>query len=186
MIQFRIQGTPNPKARKYITDQILKSSGKISYKEPHECLHVPLAKEILEIIGVTQVHLFNSTLTVTQDGSIDWGDLDQIIQDIIIEHMNSHDPDFQDIINKSETNIEAKELTGDLLVIDQILEATIRPALQMDGGDIEVLDLEDNVVTLRYMGACGGCPSSYTGTLEAIRMTLREEFRDNLEVVTID
>ena len=186
MIQFKIQGTPNPRARKYITDQILKGEGKISYKDPQECLHVPLAKELLEIIGVNQVHLFDSTLTITQDGSIDWADLDQVIQDIVMEHMASHDPDFQETVDSESEATSKKELTGDLLLIDQILETSIRPALQMDGGDIEVVELEDNVVTLKYMGACGGCPSSYTGTLEAIRLTLREEFRQDLEVVTIE
>ena len=29
----------------------------------------------------------------------------------------------------------------------------------MDGGDVEVLALEGNILTLRYLGACGGCPS---------------------------
>ena len=81
MIQFRIQGTPNPNARKYITDQNLKADGKVSYKDPAECTHIPMAREILEIIGIKQVHLFDSSLTVTQDGSIDWADLDQVIQD---------------------------------------------------------------------------------------------------------
>jgi Fe-S cluster biogenesis protein NfuA len=45
--------------------------------------------------------------------------------------------------------------------IEEVLE-TIRPALHSDGGDVELIDfdLEDGVVRLRLMGACGSCPVS--------------------------
>jgi Fe-S cluster biogenesis protein NfuA len=36
----------------------------------------------------------------------------------------------------------------------------IRPALQRDGGDVELLDVKDGVVMVRLTGACGGCPMS--------------------------
>ena len=38
--------------------------------------------------------------------------------------------------------------------------AKIRPSLQMDGGDIELVDIVDNVVKVRLQGACGSCPMS--------------------------
>jgi Fe-S cluster biogenesis protein NfuA len=43
--------------------------------------------------------------------------------------------------------------------IKEILES-IRPALQADGGDVEFIDYNDGVVTVRLMGACGSCPMS--------------------------
>jgi len=36
----------------------------------------------------------------------------------------------------------------------------IRPALQADGGDVELVDVEDGIVSVRLTGACGGCPMS--------------------------
>jgi Fe-S cluster biogenesis protein NfuA len=38
--------------------------------------------------------------------------------------------------------------------------ADIRPALQADGGDIELIDVQDGVVQVRLQGACAGCPMS--------------------------
>lgn len=35
---------------------------------------------------------------------------------------------------------------------------TIRPALQLDGGDVELVDVEDGVVKVKLEGACHGCP----------------------------
>lgn len=43
--------------------------------------------------------------------------------------------------------------------VEKALE-TIRPALQADGGDIELVDVKDGVVKVRLSGACGGCPMS--------------------------
>lgn len=183
MIQFRIQSTPNPNARKYIVSEDLKAEGRVSYTSPDECAHVPLARELLEMNGIKQVHFFENVLTVTQDGTLDWPQLDQIVQDIVTEHINHHDVNFKDQLATS--GQPKVELTPELQEIDRILDQTIRPSLQMDGGDIELVALEANILTLRYMGACGGCPSSMTGTLEAIRMMLRDEFRDDIEVVAI-
>ncbi|MEQ6377137.1 NifU family protein [Bacillaceae bacterium S4-13-58] len=51
----------------------------------------------------------------------------------------------------------------------------LRPFLLRDGGDVELVDVEDGIVRLRLMGACGSCPSS-TITLKAgIERALIEE-----------
>lgn len=51
---------------------------------------------------------------------------------------------------------------------------TIRPAIAMDGGNVELLDIENGVVTLRMMGACGGCPMSTMTLKRGIEQRLRE------------
>ena len=66
-----------------------------------------------------------------------------------------------------------------------MLFRSIRPSLQMDGGDVEPLELEGNILTVRYMGACGGCPSAMSGTLDAMRHILREKYDPDLEIVAI-
>lgn len=61
----------------------------------------------------------------------------------------------------------------------------LRPFLQRDGGDVELVDVEDGVVKLRLMGACGSCPSS-TITLKAgIERALVEEVEGITEVVQV-
>lgn len=58
----------------------------------------------------------------------------------------------------------------------------LRPFLQRDGGDCELVDVEDGIVKLRLMGACGSCPSS-TITLKAgIERALLEEVPGVVEV----
>ncbi len=72
---------------------------------------------------------------------------------------------------------EAQVATADdASVRERVEEAldTIRPAIAMDGGNVEVLDIEGGVVTLRMMGACGGCPMSTMTLKRGIEQRLRD------------
>jgi len=50
----------------------------------------------------------------------------------------------------------------------------IRPALQADGGDIELVDIQDGVVKVRLTGACGGCPMSQMTLKMGVERALKE------------
>lgn len=51
----------------------------------------------------------------------------------------------------------------------------IRPAVQMDGGDIELVEVVNGVVKLRLVGACSGCPSSTMTLKMGIERAIRAE-----------
>lgn len=51
----------------------------------------------------------------------------------------------------------------------------IRPALQADGGDVELVDVEGGVVKVRLTGACGGCPMATITLKNGIEAALKEE-----------
>lgn len=65
--------------------------------------------------------------------------------------------------------------------VQEVLDK-LRPFLLRDGGDCELVDIEDGIVKLRLLGACGSCPSS-TITLKAgIERALLEEVPGIIEV----
>jgi len=76
---------------------------------------------------------------------------------------------------------------GDLMInrekVQEVLDK-IRPSIQADGGDVDLIDIrEDNVVVVRLKGACGSCPMS-TLTLKAgIERILKEEIPEVKEVI---
>lgn len=79
------------------------------------------------------------------------------------------------------------ESTQQSTIYDEVLEVLdkLRPFLQRDGGDVELVDVEDGIVKLRLMGACGSCPSS-TITLKAgIERALLEEVEGVQEVIQV-
>jgi len=56
----------------------------------------------------------------------------------------------------------------------------IRPALQADGGDIELIDVQDGVVKVKLTGACGDCPMSQMTLKQGVERVLREEVPERL------
>jgi Fe-S cluster biogenesis protein NfuA len=57
--------------------------------------------------------------------------------------------------------------------VEEVLEG-LRPMLRMDGGDVELLTIEDGVVKLRLIGACTGCPMSTLTLKSGIERTLKQ------------
>jgi len=59
--------------------------------------------------------------------------------------------------------------------IEEVLN-TIRPYLQIDGGDVELVDVsEENIVTVRLLGACNGCPLNLVTLRAGIERALMKE-----------
>ncbi|MBE0574322.1 MAG: NifU family protein [Desulfuromonadales bacterium] len=69
--------------------------------------------------------------------------------------------------------------------VQEVLEL-IRPALQADGGDVELVDVtDDGIVSVRLTGACGSCPMSTMTLKMGIERTLREKLPEVKEVVQV-
>jgi len=63
--------------------------------------------------------------------------------------------------------------------------AKIRPALQADGGDVELVEVEEGVVKLRLKGACAGCPVAEITLKQGIERLLKAEIPEVKEVVAV-
>ena len=61
----------------------------------------------------------------------------------------------------------------------------IRPSLRADGGDVELVDVEEGVVKLRLKGACAGCPMSTMTLKNGIERILKQEISGIKEVVAV-
>lgn len=61
----------------------------------------------------------------------------------------------------------------------------IRPMLQRDGGDVELVDVQDGVVTVRLQGACAGCPMSQMTLKNGIEKLLKREIPEIVAVQAV-
>lgn len=52
---------------------------------------------------------------------------------------------------------------------------SIRPGIQMDGGDVEFVEIKDDIVYVRLVGACGGCPMAQLTLKEGIERYIRNK-----------
>ena len=178
-IKLMIQSTPNPNALKFILSLPVKSEGKVTYKSAAECKHNPLAQSIFSVANVVEVYFFDNYITVTQDGNVEWDVIEEQIKKVILDGIETHDPQFK---VEEKQQVKAAVTTPEIAQIEEILDRTIRPALQMDGGDLQIMGFDGNILSVFYQGACGSCPSSSSGTLKAIENILRDEFNPEIVV----
>ena len=182
-IEVYIEPTPNPNALKFVANKTVKIDGKSSFKQPEDCEQIPLAFELFKLRGVDQVHFFGNVITVSKFAFEDWEGLEDTVIAVIKQYLPTHAPDYVEA--STVKTVDRSNLTPELQQIESILDRTIRPGLQGDGGDLETVSLENNVLIIKYQGACGTCPSSQMGTLEAIKAILRDEFNPHIEVFAV-
>ena len=68
--------------------------------------------------------------------------------------------------------------------VEQVLNQ-IRPSLQADGGDVELVGVKDGVVSLKLTGACGCCPMSTMTLKMGIERILKSKLPEVKEVVSV-
>ena len=68
--------------------------------------------------------------------------------------------------------------------VEKVIER-IRPSLQADGGDVELVDVEEGVVKVRLQGACSGCPMSQMTLKQGIERMLKEEIPEVKSVESV-
>ncbi len=181
-ILVRVQATPNPRAWKFVMNVPVLNEGKVTFASHEEADDLLLARSLFQVSGVKQVHMFKNFITVTHEIGFDFDQLREQIISVIKTRILSHDPSY---VAKTNILTPKKQLSGELEKIDKILDQHVRQYLQGDGGDIELISYEDNVLTIQYEGACGTCPSSTTGTLMAIESILRDEYSKDIQVVPL-
>jgi Fe-S cluster biogenesis protein NfuA len=68
----------------------------------------------------------------------------------------------------------------------QVVLDKIRPSLQADGGDVELVDVKNGTVKVKLTGTCGGCPMSQITLQMGIERILKKELPEVKEVVAVN
>ena len=180
-----IEPTPNPNAMKFILKEPLTWGITRSYDSADQARDDPLASRLFGIEHVVNVFYVDHWITVTQDGKADWQELmrrlavpirDAPGADAMSAQLAGQAAEVQSHGNMSDAD------RGRLDRINAMLDEQVRPYLQGDGGDLYVVGLDGNTLSVHYQGACGSCPSSLSGTLVGIENLLRQ-IEPDIEVV---
>lgn len=168
--------TPNPESLKFVCNRIL-YQGIAEFKDaPSAQGWSVLAEELFTLDYVKSVYISNNFVTITKNADREWQEImipaKEFIRQFIIEHIHEPfvHPDYESFKQKSEqeaTGISySDEDQGIVNKIKEIIEHYVKPAVEMDGGNIEFKSYQDGVVTVYMQGSCSGCPSS-TVTLKS-------------------
>jgi len=172
-----VELTPNPQALKFILDKILLNFETRQFSNKQDAELDPLAKSIFEIDGVESVFYMDKFITIEKSKSVDWSK----IQGPFIQFLKNFD--VSQIPKEKEVKVTDENSSELLKQINDVLDKQVRPALAGDGGGLQVIGLHGNTVKIKYQGACGTCPTSITGTLQAIEALLKRDINPSLQVV---
>lgn len=180
-----IEDTPNPNAVKFILKEPLTWGISHSYTNAEQAKADTLASALFDIEHVTNVFYVDKWLTVTQDGGTDW---EELVRECAVAIRAAPAAAAQSaalVAAAANANADLSPEDQDRLdAINDLLDEEIRPHLQNDGGDLKVIALVGNYLSVHYQGACGTCPSSISGTLRAIE-NLVKSIEPEIEVVAV-
>ncbi|HMQ60779.1 MAG TPA: NifU family protein [Flavilitoribacter sp.] len=166
--------TPNPESLKFVTNRIL-YKGTADFKDADLAEEwSPLAFALFEKPFVKGVYICNNFVTVTKELQYEWADLMLPLKQFIKEYVENGGEIVSEGFEAAKAALEAErdevEYAGDeaeiVEMIKNLIEERVKPAVEMDGGNIEFKSYKEGVVSLIMQGACSGCPSS-TVTLKA-------------------
>ena len=160
---IQTEDTPNPLTIKFLPGKEVMKTGTADFKNNELSVNSPLALRLFEVDGVDGVFLGSDFISVTKKKEEEWFSLKPSILGKIMEHYASGDVVLK--LNQNEKSVSEIEDSDTVQQIKKLLETRVRPAVAMDGGDIQFESFEDGIVTLLMKGACSGCPSS-TATLK--------------------
>ncbi|MFN0277713.1 MAG: NifU family protein [Pyrinomonadaceae bacterium] len=183
-----IQETPNPNAVKFILKEPVSHGTSHSFKTAADGANDPLAKSLFDLDEVVSVFYMDKMLTVEKTDEAEWDELLPVLAVPIraaeaVASSNGNGKSAAAAVGGSIASAASDD--PKLAEINDLLDERIRPYLAGDGGWLEVLELEDHTLKIRYEGACGSCPSSLTGTLMAIENMIKEEIDPDITVVAV-
>jgi Fe-S cluster biogenesis protein NfuA len=179
-IPIQAQGTPNPRSVKFLTDRTLLPKGSVDFRDPDSARSSPLAQALFDLDGVQGIFVCQNFVTVTAGAQDDWQALAPKVAAVLRQFLSSGQPVLVgELAEHSATDGETERR------IKEILDAQIRPAVAMDGGDVIFVDFRGGIVYLKMQGACGGCPSSTATLKSGIEARLRHAIPEIVAVEAV-
>jgi Fe-S cluster biogenesis protein NfuA len=182
--------TPNPAALKFNLNTKAIDNGMRSFNNDIEAEGDPFAETMFSFGVVSALLIQDRFVSVTLVNAEEWELLiDPVIQ--TIEESLVYYDNAEEAGEKKKTILDEVDLTefdtfSDPVkaeVIDAYMDENIRPLLAADGGNVLVEEFEDNVLRIRYQGACGSCSKAESGTLVAIQSILQKNLSPDMTVL---
>ena len=182
--------TPNPETLKYVTNKMLYANQTADFKTAELAAEwSPLANELFGIPYVKGVYVCNNFVTITKEFNYSWDDIMLPLKNTIKEYIEAEKPVMKDGFTEfmASQSEQAEEYTGEeseiVKKIKELIQTYVKPAVEMDGGNIEFKSYNEGIVAVVLQGACSGCPSSTVTLKSGIEGMLKRMIPEVKEVV---
>jgi len=191
-VMLYTEQTPNPESLKFVTNRML-YKGTADFREEELAKEwSPVATALFELPYVKGVYICNNFITITKEFNYDWADIMLKGKEFIKAYIESDkgivNEGFAEAMEKLEEERGASyEYSEDDAAIVQklkeLIDTYVKPAVEMDGGNIEFKSWNQGVVTVIMQGSCSGCPSSTVTLKSGIEGMLQRMVPEVKEVV---
>jgi Fe-S cluster biogenesis protein NfuA len=191
-VMLYTEQTPNPETLKFVLNRII-YKGIADFKNADQAYNwSPFASALFEFPFVKSVYLCNNFVTITKEPQVEWNDIMLETKEYIKSYIADSKPiinegyqEYLDQYEKDNSTIQYNEADTELVKrIKDLIETYVKPAVEMDGGNIEFKAYDQGIVYVIMQGSCSGCPSS-TVTLKAgIEGMLKRMIPEVKEVVS--
>lgn len=173
-VMLYTEQTPNPEALKYVTNRLL-YRGIADFKDKELAAEwSPMANSLMELPYVKAVYFNNNYVTVMKEMNYEWTEIMLKIKEFIKEYVENEGvvvkEGFAAYMDQLTAESNAVQFTGEdgeiAKKVKELIDTYVKPAVEMDGGNIEFKAFEQGKVYVTMQGSCSGCPSS-TVTLKA-------------------
>ena len=176
-----IEPTPNPAAMKFVFSAAI-AQDSCDFPDAQSTERSPLAAKIFGFPWVSQVFVGPTFVTITKQDWVDWKVLANPLSGLLAEHVNSGQAVLLDIPQSNDESDDDSEMVKQ---IKRVLATEIKPVVQLDGGDIAFVKLENDNLYLQLKGACSSCPSSQATLKDGIEVRIKQVFPTIKEVLAI-
>lgn len=181
--------TPNPRVMKFVANQYITGT-MVEVKNKAQAKNVPLADALYSQFSfVDEVFMSENYISITRKEDSDWQYVTLEVRQFILDYLQSGKTIVEDdyVAPKSEVEerLEKKVYTNVEKEIQRILAEYIQPAVANDGGNIALVEFneESKTATMLLQGACSGCPSSTITLKNGIETILKEMLPNVVEHV---
>ena len=181
--------TPNPRVMKFVANQYITGT-MVEVKDKPQAKNVPLADALYSQFSfVDEVFMSENYISITRKEDADWQYVALEVRQFILDYLQSGKTIVEDdyVAPKSEVEerLEKKVYTNVEKEIQRILAEYIQPAVANDGGNIALVEFneESKTATMLLQGACSGCPSSTITLKNGIETILKEMLPNVVEHV---
>lgn len=183
-----VEMTPNPAVMKFVTNKLL-YKGIAEAKNPEEIQEFPLAQALFNFDYVKEVFVTENYISITKIEQADWNEIALELRYFLLEYLESGkdilSENYVPVQNPYEKAFVKKDYTDVELEINDIIAEYIQPAVAGDGGNIQLIEFEEDTKTARMLlqGACSGCPSSTITLKNGIETMLKQMMPGRVENV---
>lgn len=185
LIKVKTEATVDENILKYKFSRILNEQELKEYKSIEDALiNSPLASRVFKIKGIEKVSIGLNFLMITKFADVSWDKINSELAGQLEEFFASGEQAILQIeINIEDIKNMSDEDRAIFEKIEQILEEEVRPILLSDGGNIELVGFKENIVYVKLLGACHGCPGAAMTLKHSVEKTLKKHFQDSVQQV---